>query len=83
LVEMGPAAEVLDEPLHPYGLGLMRAHPANGLHPIPGAAPDPSEMPVGCRFHPRCFKADIRCRREHPGLSLYGQRFVRCFHAGV
>lgn len=83
LVEMGPAAEVLDEPLHPYGLGLMRAHPANGLHPIPGAAPDPSEMPVGCRFHPRCFKADIRCRREHPRLSLHGRRFVRCFHAGV
>jgi peptide/nickel transport system ATP-binding protein len=83
IVETGPAAEVFAAPMHPYGIGLMRAHPANGLHPIPGAIPDLAEMPAGCRFHPRCPKADTRCRREHPELSPHAQKFVRCFHAGI
>jgi peptide/nickel transport system ATP-binding protein len=83
IVEIGPAPEVLAAPLHPYGAGLMRALPGNGLHPIPGAAPDPSQIPPGCRFHPRCPEADSLCRQKHPRLASCGRRFIRCFHARV
>lgn len=81
IVERGPADRVLSEPRHPYTIGLVSAQPANGLHPIPGSAPGLSEIPKGCRFHPRCPGADRRCGSDHPPLLARGNRFVRCFHA--
>jgi oligopeptide/dipeptide ABC transporter ATP-binding protein len=81
-VERGAADKVMAEPRHPYAVGLMAAHPANGLHPIPGAAPGLSCIPKGCRFHPRCPRADNRCVSEHPSLTVTENRWVRCFHAG-
>ncbi|MFH1560780.1 MAG: ABC transporter ATP-binding protein [Chloroflexota bacterium] len=61
IVEMGTAEEIIDEPLHPYTIALIRAvpepDPANRLRQrpvIPGEPPSPTEPPTGCRFHPRC-----------------------------
>jgi oligopeptide/dipeptide ABC transporter ATP-binding protein len=57
IVEIGPAEEVLTRPLHPYTKALLDVVPeAGGIdRPIlQGEPPDPTRIPAGCRFHPRC-----------------------------
>ncbi len=57
VVEVGPAEEVLTRPLHPYTQALLDVVPeAGGIdRPIlQGEPPDPTRIPPGCRFHPRC-----------------------------
>jgi len=57
IVEIGPAEEVLLRPKHPYTRALLDVVPeAGGLErPIlQGEPPDPTRIPPGCRFHPRC-----------------------------
>lgn len=70
LVEVAPADELLDQPLHPYTVGLMNSFPSidgenRRLEGIPGQPPDLVSPPSGCRFHPRC----PRCVRDD--LELY------------
>jgi peptide/nickel transport system ATP-binding protein len=59
LVEMAPAKEILNRPLHPYTQGLLTSFPAitgerKKLTGIPGAPPNLIHPPSGCKFHPRC-----------------------------
>ncbi len=57
VVEIGPAEEVLTRPLHPYTQALLDVVPeAGGIdRPIlQGEPPDPTRIPDGCRFNPRC-----------------------------
>ena len=57
IVEIGPAEEVLQRPKHPYTKALLDVVPeAGGIdRPIlTGEPPDPTNIPAGCRFHPRC-----------------------------
>jgi oligopeptide/dipeptide ABC transporter ATP-binding protein len=57
VVEIGPAEDVLTKPLHPYTKALLDVVPeAGGIdRPIlQGEPPDPTRIPPGCRFHPRC-----------------------------
>ena len=57
IVEIGPAEEVLQRPAHPYTKALLDVVPeAGGIdRPIlKGEPPDPTRIPAGCRFHPRC-----------------------------
>jgi peptide/nickel transport system ATP-binding protein len=57
IVEIGPAEDVLTRPLHPYTKALLDVVPeAGGIErPIlSGEPPDPTRIPPGCRFHPRC-----------------------------
>ena len=73
VVEAGPVAKVFQEPAHPYTTALLRAVPRtdrkNGtLSAIPGAPPNPADLPPGCAFHPRCPLAVARCRTESPPL---------------
>ena len=87
IVENGPARDVFESPRHPYTVGLLRARPLVGaveerLADIPGRVPDLLELPTGCRFHPRCFLADDRCRREAPILrALMPDHVSRCHYA--
>ena len=59
IVEEAPAARFRNDPRHPYTIGLLRSFPplhgpVERLTGIPGAPPDLSDPPSGCRFHPRC-----------------------------
>ncbi|HTJ57631.1 MAG TPA: ABC transporter ATP-binding protein [Devosiaceae bacterium] len=84
IVESGPTDEVLDRPVHPYTIGLMRSVPANlrrgePLQPIPGMSPSPLNRPVGCPFRLRCFAATEICASEPPE-SRSDAHSWRCFH---
>ncbi len=87
VVEVAPTTELIRRPAHPYTAGLIEAtrslaERAGPLTEIPGALPDPREMPSGCRFAPRCFAADQACRAAPPALtpSDSSGRQVRCIH---
>jgi peptide/nickel transport system ATP-binding protein len=59
IVELAPARELFNNPLHPYTQGLMNSFPSvtgpkRKLTGIPGAPPNMISPPSGCRFHPRC-----------------------------
>ncbi|RLG52015.1 MAG: ABC transporter ATP-binding protein [Thermoproteota archaeon] len=73
LVEVGDVVRVFKEPLHPYTAKLIGAFPSiigekKRLEFIPGAPPDLSSPPPGCKFHPRCPYAKDICRKEKPVL---------------
>jgi peptide/nickel transport system ATP-binding protein len=86
IIEMGPADEVLDQPHHPYAQALVAAVPVMGGRTarnrtqLGGAVPNPSDLPSGCRFHPRCPKAMARCRESEPALKPVGRAHqVACY----
>jgi oligopeptide/dipeptide ABC transporter ATP-binding protein len=86
IIEMGPAEQVLDQPHHPYAQALVAAVPVMGGRNVrsrtqlAGAVPNPSDLPTGCRFHPRCPKAMARCRESEPALKPVGQGHqVACY----
>ncbi len=92
IVEIGPAEEVLQRPTHPYTKALLDVVPeAGGIErPIlSGEPPDPTRVPEGCRFHPRCpvvasgrageLRIDTKCREEDLGLLERGiGHFAAC-----
>lgn len=68
IVESGTKEDVFDHPMHPYTIGLFDSLPdidtkAARLKPIAGMPPDPTNLPEGCSFHPRCPYATEECRR--------------------
>ena len=87
IVEQGAVRDVYREMLHPYTRGLFRSLPnldedTERLEPIPGMMPDPSNLPEGCSFSPRCPYATDRCRQERPEpQELKPGHFVACFYA--
>lgn len=73
---------------HPYTVGLFGSIPnlsvaTRRLRPIDGLMPDPTDLPSGCRFHPRCPQAMDICFTTAPPDFVRGTRTVRChlFHA--
>ncbi|TCP38927.1 peptide/nickel transport system ATP-binding protein [Tamaricihabitans halophyticus] len=77
IVELGPAAEVLGEPWHPYTGALLGALPGGGFRPIPGNPPELTALPEGCAFCARCPEAPgyPPCTGD-PRLHRYGERYV-------
>lgn len=74
LAELGPVREVLTNARHPYTAGLMASTPLASqgrkrLRQIPGAMPRLGAVPEGCAFHPRCERAEAKCRQE-PGPRI-------------
>jgi oligopeptide/dipeptide ABC transporter ATP-binding protein len=88
LVEIAPEPELFEHPHHPYTAALLAAalEPVPGAlpPPLPGEVPSPIEPPSGCHFHPRCPRAQARCRAEAPQLRpLPGSvALVRCHFPG-
>ncbi len=78
IVEYGPTREVLANPRHPYAQALLSVvpipDPAMRRRPVilGGETPDPSRIPSGCRFHPRCPVAFDRCSTVDPPLFAVG-----------
>jgi len=87
-VETGAVSEMLDQPGHPYTLGLLEAvldidDPYGPPKAIPGTPPDLASLPPGCPFEPRCRFATPDCAAAVPELRpLRGERgrLTRCAH---
>jgi len=88
IVEMGPARDVYERPMHPYTAGLLRSIPdldkrVDRLHTITGGPPTLTQIPTGCPFHPRCPFADDRGRTIVPELrEIEPGRLVACHRVG-
>jgi oligopeptide/dipeptide ABC transporter ATP-binding protein len=86
VVEAGPVRAVLEDPQHPYTLGLLGSAPTLGprdgpLATIPGLVPSPEALPAGCRFADRCPFAEGRCADTPPLRELTPGHAVACVNA--
>ncbi|MCL2006659.1 MAG: ABC transporter ATP-binding protein [Treponema sp.] len=84
IVEYGSLEDIFNNPLHPYTNGLFGSLPdidkeIEFLSPIEGLMPDPSNLPEGCKFNPRCKYSEDHCRKTLPQLKENeGGHLVRC-----
>jgi oligopeptide transport system ATP-binding protein len=91
LVEIGPATDVVERPLHPYTRALVSAVPIPNPQLerqrqrmiLQGDPPSPLNPPAGCSFHPRCPFAVEECKRNVPELAEKEvRRFAACIRVG-
>lgn len=86
IVEKGSVNDIFYEPLHPYTLGLLRSVPRlsggrETLGSIKGSPPDLINLPVGCKFEPRCPFATEQCKAKAPPLTEYtAGHMAACWH---
>ena len=84
LIEFGKAADIFNNPQHPYTRALLDSvltpKPGLGLPEITlgRGLPNPLSPPSGCYFHPRCPEATDECQRDTPALIDTGYRLVEC-----
>jgi oligopeptide transport system ATP-binding protein len=91
LVELGPAADVVEKPLHPYTKALVSAVPVPDPRVertrrriiLEGDPPSPTNPPAGCAFHPRCSYAIEACKMRRPELEeKEPNRLAACIRVG-
>jgi len=86
IVEHGTASEVMDTPHHPYTEALLSAIPAEDPDDrrkriiLEGDVPSQVNLPSGCRFRTRCWKADDACLTAPPLARLENGHAVACHH---
>lgn len=84
IVEAGTVEDLFSgDKHHPYTEGLFGSIPnlkvkSNRLKPIAGLMPDPTNLPVGCEFSPRCEKCMEICRKEKPAIYSEGTHKIYC-----
>ena len=84
IIEMGSAEDIFTCPIHhPYTDGLFGSLPnlkekTDRLHPIAGLMPDPTNLPKGCKFAPRCDKCMEICKEVPPEVYVDGTHSIRC-----
>lgn len=89
IIEYGSKRSIFKNPSHPYTIGLFGAIPdldqdTRRLANIEGLPPDPTNLPEGCRFHPRCPYATEECKKKAvPMREIETGHFLRCFHGSV
>jgi peptide/nickel transport system ATP-binding protein len=87
IVEIGTLQHIFKEGKHPYTLGLLGSIPSltknvKRLSPIKGLMPDPTELPPGCKFYPRCKFSCEECNARVPALNEVSEgHWVRCILA--
>jgi peptide/nickel transport system ATP-binding protein len=84
IAEIGPVHDVINQPAHPYTMGLMAAIPditvdRERLNQIDGSMPRLNAIPPGCAYHPRCPRAFDRCVAERPDLLHAGATEAACW----
>ena len=90
VAEIGPTAQVLSSPRHPYTAALLRCLPSRfaddhavpraRLNVIPGDSPDLSLHTLGCQFEPRCTESMEVCKLNEPATTSAGELHeVSCF----
>jgi peptide/nickel transport system ATP-binding protein len=95
IMEFGNAIQMFHEPAHPYSKGIMASFPTIAMmqmkagekrpriRGIPGDSPDPTNIPSGCPFHPRCTYAIEKCVREIPEYrEVEPRHWIRCHRWG-
>ena len=88
VLEYGSVIDIYKDPQHPYTRALFDSIPdvhrdQERLKVISGLPPDPTDIPSGCPFHPRCPHCTERCRTEKPeAVHLNETHWVKCFQAG-
>ncbi len=86
IVESGSLEHIFENPKHPYTLGLFGALPkldenVEWLNPIDGLPPDPTNLPAGCKFNPRCKYATEECCCTEVGLTeIEPGHLCRCLY---
>jgi oligopeptide/dipeptide ABC transporter ATP-binding protein len=85
IVEQAGVVEIFQSPRHPYTQGLWGAIPPiddekPALAVIPGAVPDLSRLPEGCKFHPRCGRRFEPCDRVRPEMAEVAPGHVVACH---
>jgi oligopeptide/dipeptide ABC transporter ATP-binding protein len=86
VVESGETDRIVQQPKHPYTAELLACMPAvalarhTRLRQIAGSVPERGQMPPGCRFHPRCARAEDQCRTVVPSAAGDRDQSWRCFH---
>lgn len=88
IIESGTVEEVFEgERKHPYTQGLFGSIPdleteTERLNPIEGLMPDPTDLPAGCKFHPRCKFSMPVCQTQSPAYAREGNHQIAChlFH---
>ncbi|HEY2494528.1 MAG TPA: ABC transporter ATP-binding protein [Paenibacillus sp.] len=87
VVEQATVYQLFEQPHHPYTEGLlqsittMESDRTNALYSIEGSIPSLSDLPTGCRFHPRCSYAADRCAKDSPPLLEVNNRWTACWYA--
>jgi peptide/nickel transport system ATP-binding protein len=85
VVETGAADDVISSPRHPYTAGLLASVPAEHepgtrLPQVPGSTPSLGDLPPGCPFAPRCFKAGPACTTTPPIRHFADGRTALCHY---
>jgi oligopeptide/dipeptide ABC transporter ATP-binding protein len=83
IVESGDVYKLFENPRHPYTKTLLRAHPSHRmrthyLRTIPGLVPSLRDLPVGCKFSPRCELAKKICHIKEPEYWKLGEQSALC-----
>jgi peptide/nickel transport system ATP-binding protein len=84
IVEAAPTGDLFAAPRHPYAEALLAASPEPDPEArrqrieLPGEVPSLLRRPSGCEFHPRCPRAQPRCRGEAPGFTDDRERGWSC-----
>ena len=84
IVEYGTLEDIFNRTAHPYTVGLFGSLPnmddrTQRLKPIQGLMPDPTNLPSGCPFSPRCPRATAECSARKPELkNVGGEHLVAC-----
>jgi len=87
IIELGNLDDIFKRPTHPYTKGLLGSIPSltkdvKRLSPIKGLMPDPTDLPPGCKFAPRCGFVTEACERAMPEVThLSATHQVRCILA--